>query len=103
MNRTIAYIFVMAAVIYSIRALPLVLIRGEIKNPFIRSFLHYVPYVTLSALTFPSILTATDTVPGSVVGFITAVVMSLWNKSLLMVAVGACLSAYITELIVSFL
>lgn len=53
------YIFVMAAVTYLIRMLPLTLIRKEIKNTFIKSFLYYVPYVTLAVMTFPAILTAT--------------------------------------------
>ena len=53
------YIFVMAGVTYLIRLLPLTFIRGEIKNTYIRSFLYYVPYVTLSVMTFPAILSAT--------------------------------------------
>ena len=53
------YIFVMAAVTYLIRMLPLTLIQKEIKNTFIKSFLYYVPYVTLAVMTFPAILTAT--------------------------------------------
>ena len=54
------YIFIMAAVTYAIRALPLTLIRKPIKNRFLQSFLHYVPYVTLAVMTFPAILTATN-------------------------------------------
>lgn len=54
------YIFVMAGVTYLIRLLPLTFIRKEIKNTFIRSFLYYVPYVTLSVMTFPAILSATQ-------------------------------------------
>lgn len=50
------YIAVMAIVTYAIRVLPLTLIRKEIKNPFIRSFLYYVPYTTLAVMTFPAIL-----------------------------------------------
>lgn len=56
------YIFVMALVTYLIRSLPLTLIRQEIKSPFIKSFLMYVPYATLAAMTFPAILTATNSV-----------------------------------------
>ena len=55
------YIAVMAIVTYLIRVLPLTLIKQEIKNPFIRSFLYYVPYVTLSVMTFPAIVYATAT------------------------------------------
>ena len=62
--RTLSYILVMAGVTYLIRMLPLTLIRRQIRSPFIRSFLYYVPYVTLSVMTFPSILTATFRVPG---------------------------------------
>ena len=58
--RTLSYILVMAGVTYLIRMLPLTLIRRQIRSPFIRSFLYYVPYVTLSVMTFPSILTATS-------------------------------------------
>lgn len=56
------YIFVMAGVTYLIRVLPLTLIRKPIKNKWIRSFLYYVPYVTLAVMTFPGILTATSSV-----------------------------------------
>ena len=54
------YIAVMAIVTYLIRVLPLTLIKQEIKNPFIRSFLYYVPYVTLSVMTFPAIVYAAE-------------------------------------------
>ena len=63
MNHNIyIYILVMAAVSYLIRMLPLTLIRKEIKNKTIRSFLYYVPYVTLAVMTFPSILSATSSI-----------------------------------------
>ena len=60
MNNTYIYILVMFAVSFAIRVLPLTLIRGEIKNRFFRSFLHYVPYVTLAVMTFPAIVEATQ-------------------------------------------
>ena len=63
------YIFVMAAVTYLIRMLPLTLIRKEIKNTFIKSFLYYVPYVTLAVMTFPAILTATANIWSAAIGF----------------------------------
>ena len=61
------YILVMAAVTYLIRMLPLALSRKEITSPFFRSFLYYVPYACLAAMTFPAILFATDSDPGSIV------------------------------------
>ena len=66
------YILVMAAVTYLIRMLPLTLIRREIKNPFIRSFLHYVPYATLAAMTFPAILYSTASTVSAALGFLAA-------------------------------
>ena len=98
MSRVYLYILLMAAVTYLIRALPLTLIRKEIKSRFIRSFLHYVPYATLAAMTFPAILSATDYVISSVVGFAVALVLAFNKKSLLSVAAFACAAAFITEL-----
>ena len=57
--KTYLYLFVMAATTYLIRVLPLTLIRKPIQNPFLRSFLFYVPYVTLAVMTFPAIMNAT--------------------------------------------
>ena len=64
------YILVVAGVTYLIRVLPLTLIRREIKNTFLRSFLYYVPYVTLAAMTFPAILHATDSIWSGLAGFV---------------------------------
>ena len=98
MSRVYLYILLMALVTYLIRALPLTLIRKEIKSTFIKSFLHYVPYATLAAMTFPAILTATDYVISSVIGFAVAVILALNRKSLLTVAGFACLAAFVAEL-----
>ncbi len=100
MSRVYLYIFLMAAVTYLIRALPLTLIRREIKSPFIKSFLYYVPYATLAAMTFPAILTATDHVESSVLGFVVALVLAFNKKSLLTVAGCACLTAFVVELFI---
>ena len=59
-NNTYIYLLVAALTIFAIRALPLTLIQKEIKNRFIRAFLYYVPYVTLSVMTFPAIISATS-------------------------------------------
>ena len=68
------YIFIMAGVTYLIRMLPLVLVKKEIQNVTVKSFLYYVPYVTLSVMTFPAILTATNSIISAAAGFIAAVV-----------------------------
>ncbi|MBQ3795518.1 MAG: AzlD domain-containing protein [Butyrivibrio sp.] len=98
MNKIYLYILLMAIVTYLIRALPLTLIRKEIKSRFIKSFLHYVPYATLAAMTFPAILSATDYMVSSMMGFAVAMVLAFNKRSLLTVAGFACLAAFITEL-----
>ena len=98
MHNVYGYILVMALVTYLIRALPLTLIRKEIRSRFIRSFLYYVPYATLAAMTFPAILSAADHRVASIAGFITALILSFYRKSLLVVAPCACAAAFIAEL-----
>ncbi len=92
------YIFVMAAVTYLIRVLPLTLIRSQIKNTFLRSFLYYVPYVTLAVMTFPAILSATGSPISAWAGFLFALVLAWFGRSLLQVAVAACALVFIAEL-----
>lgn len=94
------YILVMAGVTYLIRVLPLTLIRKDIKNVTVRSFLYYVPYVTLSVMTFPAILTATNSLWSALIGFITAMVLAYRGAGLFKVAVGACAIVFLMELFV---
>ena len=96
---TYLYIFVMAAVTYLVRLLPLTLIKKEIKNTYIKSFLYYVPYVTLSVMTFPAILSATDSIWSGTAAFAAAVLLAYRRKSLLQVSIAACAAAYLVELI----
>lgn len=98
MNSTISYIVVMAIVTYLIRVLPLTLVRKEIKNVYIRSFLYYVPYVTLAVMVFPAILDATASPWSALVGFIIAILFAYWGASLVNVALLACLSVFLVEL-----
>ncbi|MCI9593933.1 MAG: AzlD domain-containing protein [Lachnospiraceae bacterium] len=92
------YILVMAVVTYFIRVLPLTLIRKPIKNRFIRSFLYYVPYVTLSVMTFPGILSATSSVYSGAAGLLAALILAFFGASLFKVAVGACGIVFLLEL-----
>lgn len=94
------YILVMAAVTYIIRMLPLTLIRKEIKNKTIRSFLFYVPYVTLAVMTFPAILSETGSVWSAWAALITGIVLAWFGKSLLQVSVTACLVVFLLELFI---
>ena len=92
----------MAIATYAIRVLPLTLIRKEITNKYIKSFLYYVPYVTLAVMTFPAILFATDSVISAAVGFIVALIAAYKEKSLLTVALFACAAVFIVERILEF-
>lgn len=92
------YILVMAVVTYLIRVLPLTLIRKEIKNSFIRSFLYYVPYVTLAVMTFPAILDATGSTLSALAAFLVAMLIAWFGGSLFQVAVIACLVVFVLEL-----
>ncbi|GFI61166.1 hypothetical protein IMSAG049_00323 [Clostridiales bacterium] len=97
------YILIMAGVTYLIRLLPLVLVRREIENVTIKSFLYYVPYVTLSVMTFPAILSATNSVVSGAAGFAAAVVIAFRDGSLIKVAIGACSVVFILELLQTML
>ncbi|WP_035767827.1 AzlD domain-containing protein [Butyrivibrio sp. NC2002] len=98
MHNIYLYILVMALVTYLIRMLPLTLIRNEIKSKYIKSFLYYVPYATLAAMTFPAILHASDDVRASAMGFLVALILSYRKKSLLTVAACACIVVFVAEL-----
>lgn len=92
------YILIMAGVTYLIRMLPLTLIRKEIKNTTIRSFLYYVPYVTLAVMTFPAILSETGSIWSAWAALITGIVLAWMGKSLLQVSVSACMVVFLLEL-----
>lgn len=94
------YIAIMAGVSYLIRVLPLTLIRKEITNLFVRSFLYYVPYVTLAVMTFPAIVYATNSVWSGLLALIVGIALAWWGKSLLTVAVFCCLSVFLAEFFV---
>lgn len=98
-NSIVLAILVMALVTYLIRVAPLVLIRREIKNRTVRSFLYYVPYVTLSVMTFPAILSATNVLWSALAALAVAVVLSLLRCKLPVVAFAACATVFLVELI----
>lgn len=91
-------LFIMAATIYLVRALPLTLLKKEIKNSFIRSFLYYVPYVSLSVMTFPAILSATASFWSGLAGFMAAAVIAWADGNLFRVSIGACMAVFLVEL-----
>ena len=97
-----AYVFtaamVMAAVTYLVRMAPLTLMRGRLKSRFLRSVLAYAPYAVLAAMTIPHILYSTGSVWSALAGLIVAVILALWGRGLLTVALGASAAVLITEI-----
>ena len=96
-NNIVIYFAVAAATIYLIRVLPMTLIRKDINSRFLRSFLYYVPYACLSAMTFPAIFFATQSVWSAVAGVAIALLLAFFNRSLITVAAGACLTVLVVE------
>ena len=91
------YIFTMALTTYLIRMLPLTIFRKPIKSRFLRSFLHYVPYACLTAMTFPAILSSTATIISGAAALIIAVILAYRGKSLLTVSLAASAAVIVTE------
>ena len=94
------YIAVMALVSYTIRILPLTLIRKPIRNRFIQSFLYYVPYVTLAVMTFPAIIHATQTPISGAVALAAGIVAAWLGPGLFPVSVLCCVLVFVIELFV---
>lgn len=93
----LAYIAVMAGVTYLVRLLPLVCFRKKITNVFVKSFLYYVPYAVLGAMTVPAIFASTSYTLSAVAGLIAAVFFAYREKSLLYVAVMASAVVFVAE------
>ncbi|MBQ8816961.1 MAG: AzlD domain-containing protein [Clostridia bacterium] len=98
MHNVFIYIACMAGVTYIIRVLPLTLIRKEIKNRTVRSFLYYVPYVTLAVMTFPSIISATQSPIAALIALLAAMALAYFGRGLFFVAVSACVIVFVIEL-----
>ena len=98
-GRLLLYIAVMAGVTYLIRMIPFTLFRKEIRSAFFRSFLAYVPYAVLGAMTFPSIFYATSSYPSAIAGTLVALTLAYFRRSLLTVALGASAAALAAELV----
>ena len=96
-SRVIIYILIMILTTNVIRILPLTLIRKPIKSRFIRSFLYYVPYVTLAVMTFPAILEATESPVAGAIALVCGIVAAYFGLGLFPVAVICCLVVALTE------
>ena len=96
------YILAMAVTTYLIRMLPLTVFRKPIKSRFIKSFLHYVPYACLTAMTFPAILYDTTYMVSGAAALVVAITLAYRGKSLLTVSLASCAAVYITEQILLY-
>ncbi len=90
----------MIVVTYAIRVLPLTLIRKRINNKFVRSFLYYVPYVTLAVMTFPAILEATRQPIAGALALITGILLAWFGKSLFQISISCCMVVFIIEMLI---
>ena len=97
------YLFVMAGVTYLVRMIPMVIIKEKIKNKFVLSFLHYIPYTVLSVMTIPACFYATDSPITAAIGFCIAMVAAFFERSLIQVALLSCAGVFITEVILNFI
>ena len=91
------YILIMAVVTYLIRMIPLTVFRRKITNRFVRSFLYYVPYACLTAMTIPAVFYATGNLASAAAGVAVAVILAFCGRSLVTVAAGACAAVFLVE------
>lgn len=92
------YILVMFAVVYAIRVLPLTIFRKKIENRFFRSFLYYVPYITLAVMTFPAIVEATQSPVAGAAALVVGIILAWAGAGLFPVAVTCCAVVFVLEL-----
>ena len=97
MRNNYVYILIAFAVIYAIRVLPLTLIRKPLRSRFLRSFLYYVPYVTLAVMTFPAIVEATQVPAAGIAALIAGAAVAFFGGSLLTVAATCCGVVFLLE------
>lgn len=101
MNNSVfwTYLAILSGSTYLIRVIPFVAIKDKINNRFIQSFLYYIPYAVLTAMTLPAVLYATDFILSALAGLLVAVLFALRNKSLTVVAIAACMTVFVVELL----
>lgn len=96
----VIYIAVMAGVTYLVRMIPFTLMRRKISSKFLKSFLYYIPYAVLSAMTIPAIFYSTGNMITAVAGTVAAVILAYFGLPLIVVALAASGTAFIVGLII---
>ena len=97
------YIFIMAGVTFLIRVLPLTVVKKQFTNKFVKSFLYYVPYVTLAVMTFPAIVQATEQPIAGAAALLAGVIIAWRGGGLITVAASCCGVAFVAELLLGLL
>ena len=97
--KMVLLVLTMAVITYLLRVLPMVIFKKKIKNQFINSFLYYLPYAVLSAMTFPFIIYSSGHIISAVIGSVVALVASFCKRSLVVVAILACAAVFLSELV----
>lgn len=97
------YLLIMAGSTYLIRVIPFALVQKKIESPFIRSFLYYIPYAVLTAMTFPAVLYATGNMAAAAMGFGVALILALMKKGLTTVAMAASAAVFLTDWLMTLL
>ncbi len=95
------YLLILAGSTYIIRAVPFAMVKGKITNRFVRSFLYYIPYTVLAAMTFPLALYATGNIYSASAALLVAVAVAVLEKGLTPVAVASCITAFLVEFFMS--
>ena len=98
-NEYFIYLLIMVLTTYLLRVVPLLLIKGKIKNEFINSALYYIPYTVLTTMTFPAALYVTDHIASAIVGLAFAIICAIKIKNLTVVALISCVAVLLTEII----
>lgn len=102
-SKFLLYLLVMAGVTYLVRLIPMLLVKKQIKNQFLLSFLHYIPYAVLSVMTIPACFMATGHIATGVIGFVAAMILAWTGRSLVTVAAGASGAVLVAELVMTYL
>ena len=99
----IPLLIVMALTTYLVRMIPFVLFRKKLEKPAVKAFFDYIPYTVLSAMTFPAILYATGSYISALIGFVVSLILGFFEKSLLTVAIGACLASLVSGVVLMYI
>ena len=104
MNNGVFFIYLLIVVLttYLIRAIPFSLITKKVTNKYVKSFLYYIPYTVLAAMTIPAALYVTGSIYSSIAGLLLALIVAIKKSNLTLVALAACVGSLIVEIIMLF-